>query len=67
VDGDGEAKRGRSDRVAGLPFMAVAEQRCMGDEPQQAGPSGGKMATDKWPPCQIFSKMKIKHLKLNSP
>jgi hypothetical protein len=39
----------------------------MGDEPQQAGPGGGKIATDKWAPCQIFSKMKIKHPKLNSP
>jgi hypothetical protein len=34
VDGDGEAKRGRSDCVAGLPFMAMVERRRVGDEPR---------------------------------
>jgi hypothetical protein len=67
VDGDGEAKRGCSDRVAGLLFMATVEQRRVGDEPRQAGLGGGKTTTGKWAPCQIFSKTKIKHPKLNSP
>jgi hypothetical protein len=56
VDGDGEAKRGRSDRVAGLPFMVVAERHRVGDEPRQAGPGGGKTTTDKWPPTKSFPK-----------
>jgi hypothetical protein len=67
VDGDEEVKRGRSDRVADLPFMATAERRRVGDEPRQVNPGGGKTAIDKWAPCQIFSKTKIKHSKLNSP
>jgi hypothetical protein len=58
VDGDGEAKRGRSDRVVNLPFMATTERRHVRDEPQQVGPGGGKTATDKWAPAKSFLKRK---------
>jgi hypothetical protein len=34
VDGDGEAKRGRSDYVVGLPFMDTVEWHHVGDEPR---------------------------------
>jgi hypothetical protein len=56
VDGDGGVKRGRSDFMVGLPFMVVAEWCRVGDELRQAGPGGGKTATDKWPPAKSFPK-----------
>jgi hypothetical protein len=64
VDGDEEVKRGRSDRVAGLPFMAAAERRRVGDEPRQVNPGGGKTTIDKWAPLPNLFQNKNKTLKI---